>query len=376
MGTLNRFLPAFATDYSGAAALLSDLGGLVAISAPSGCMGNFTGFDEPRWFSDPRHVYLLRMNEFDSIFGETARMVTELSKTVRCLHPPFVAVVRTPVSSMIGLDLESVAKRVESDTGVPSFAVNTDGYGTHHDGIRQATDALLGRCEDVTVSSDKGIGIIGYTPLEHLPQDMTAIEKIIISSGYQANVFPAGGIFSLSTMIGAERNIVISVAGLPFAKRVEHKYGVPWNACLPIGEIGKELLQDVLKRKDKRDALSVAGGDILIIGEQVRANAIRRHIACETGHGAVVGSLFSFDRDLALPGDGMIGNETEAIRVIDDGYSCVIADPFFKSMIPDGSDFIADPCPAVSSRVWRHQQRSIDDPVWLTELSRICMHRD
>ena len=38
-----------APDYSGAASALFDLGGIVVMHDASGCTGNFTGYDEPRW---------------------------------------------------------------------------------------------------------------------------------------------------------------------------------------------------------------------------------------------------------------------------------------------------------------------------------------
>ena len=47
-------LPPFAPDYSGVCSALYELGGMSVIHDASGCTGNYTGFDEPRWYDNQK----------------------------------------------------------------------------------------------------------------------------------------------------------------------------------------------------------------------------------------------------------------------------------------------------------------------------------
>lgn len=63
MSRLCVFMLPLAPDYSGAASALFDLGGIVVMHDASGCTGNFTGYDEPRWDGFPLGGLLLRPSE-------------------------------------------------------------------------------------------------------------------------------------------------------------------------------------------------------------------------------------------------------------------------------------------------------------------------
>lgn len=50
MARLSVHLPPFSPDYSGVSSVFFDLPVVVAIHDASGCTGNYTGYDEPRWY--------------------------------------------------------------------------------------------------------------------------------------------------------------------------------------------------------------------------------------------------------------------------------------------------------------------------------------
>ena len=50
-------LPAYAGDYSGVCSAMYELGGLAVIHDASGCTGNYTGYDEPRWYDAPARTF-------------------------------------------------------------------------------------------------------------------------------------------------------------------------------------------------------------------------------------------------------------------------------------------------------------------------------
>ena len=48
-------------------------------------------------------------------------------KTAREFHPKFIALVSSPIPFMNGTDFPALAKVLEIETGIPSFAVPTNG---------------------------------------------------------------------------------------------------------------------------------------------------------------------------------------------------------------------------------------------------------
>ena len=63
------YLPPFAPDYSGVCSALFELNGLLVIHDAAGCTGNYTGFDEPRWYGSSRAIYCSGIRKTDVVFG-------------------------------------------------------------------------------------------------------------------------------------------------------------------------------------------------------------------------------------------------------------------------------------------------------------------
>ena len=69
MKQLSLNLPPFAPDYSGVCSALFELGGMIVIHDACGCTGNYTGFDEPRWYGSSSGVYCSALRQIDAILG-------------------------------------------------------------------------------------------------------------------------------------------------------------------------------------------------------------------------------------------------------------------------------------------------------------------
>ena len=65
-------LPTFAADYSGACAALFDLNGTVVIHDPSGCIGNYTAYDEPRAYEGNARILTSALDDMQALFATTA----------------------------------------------------------------------------------------------------------------------------------------------------------------------------------------------------------------------------------------------------------------------------------------------------------------
>jgi hypothetical protein len=360
-------LPSFATDYSGAASVLYDLGGLVVIHEPSGCMGNFTGFDEPRWFHAPRSVLSSFIRENETIFGDDSILIDKILHECRCRSPLFVAVLGTPVPALIGCDVPGIAAEVAEATGLPAFGLNTAGFEYYQKGIASSLLVLEERFMDKSAEIQPGtVNILGYTPLDFsLSGDDVILKSFVHSCGYQVLSFLSGdGLERTALAPGAEKNIVVSAAALPLAEKMWRKYKIPYYAGLPAGRSGRELMKGFLQKSIPELPKSPDHTNkALIIGEQVLANAIRNILMLEFGFLEVkTATFFAFYPQLAQSGDVRLSDEMHLHSLIHEGeYSVVIGDPLFHRFISPGQVFIPLPHPAVSSKLhWNSYVSPLD----------------
>ena len=94
-----------APDYSGAASALFDLGGSVVMHDASGCTGNFTGYDEPRWMGSRSAVYCSGLRRMDAVLGNDEKFIVATLKAAEDLNPSIIAYLGSPVPTVIGTDL-------------------------------------------------------------------------------------------------------------------------------------------------------------------------------------------------------------------------------------------------------------------------------
>ena len=73
MKGLRKYIPPFAPDQSGAAAVLYKLNGIIVICDAGGCTGNVCGFDEPRWVIEKSTIFSAGLRDMDAILGRDDR---------------------------------------------------------------------------------------------------------------------------------------------------------------------------------------------------------------------------------------------------------------------------------------------------------------
>ena len=334
MGRLYSTLPLFATDYSSAASAVRDCGGLAVICCPNGCMGNYVRFDEPRWAELPGNVLQLELNEKDVIFGDRDWM-----EEFRNLDIPkdtgFIGFVHTPVSSLVGIDTDIMCRRLKKEFGIPAVSIETNGYGTYHDGMAKAMKRIL---EIVPEGEGSGTALLGFSPLEYTAEEMSAISADVRA----AVTFPGSDIRVLSGIRNAERNILLSSSAEPFARMMRSKFGVEYEAFMP-----------GIKAEGNGDR------QILVVGEQVRSNMIRNELR-HRGADADVATFFTLSDSFSEEGDLKVRSEEHLTELVSSGYKCVIGDPIFRGLVPEKVSFIPDPQAAVSGRLFWNERIGID----------------
>ena len=336
MAVLLRDLPGSACDFSGSASFISRMKGMCVIHAPTGCLGNYTGFDEPEWFTRPGMVFTSSMREDEAIFGLDDILIQKSVKTVRALDPDFFVVLGAPPPALIGTDYEAISSAVENETGVPCIAVDTTGFGSYRVGAEKflsaMADRFLNKCQTV-----KGtVNILGYSYLDYCNErDMDELCGIL--SREWGHINRCDSLDAFVRLPEAEMNLVVSSSGLKLARWMEDEFGIPYSCDLPMGDgVG--------------DISGSGGRKVLIIGDQIISNSLRKLVESRYGCECDVSSFFGIDQSVSAEGDRALVTESDLRDRLSCGYDVVIADPLFRKFTD--SDFVSLPQVAVSSRLF------------------------
>lgn len=364
MKGLRKYLTPFAPDQSGAVSVLYELGGMLVICDAGGCTGNVCGFDEPRWFEMRSAVFSAGLRDMDAILGRDDRLVAKLADAAGKLEVTFAAVIGTPVPAVIGTDYRALERMLAKKTDLPILTVNTDGMELYDKGEEKAYLALFGRFagENVDVepgniektqtaessdgkrngmnedeSADIGdrprVGIIGMTPQDI--SDLKAadkIRKLYADQGLRAVCYGMGdGLEEVKKASQAVKNVVVSPAALKAAQYLQKKFGTPYEIAYP-------LAPELVPEMDYR------GKKILIVQQQVIANAVRKEIEKRTGEKEEITTATWFmrkeeilaDLRVSAADDISLKEEDDFISLVEkDGYDVIFADPCMERMIPE-----------------------------------------
>lgn len=364
MKGLRKYLTPFAPDQSGVVSVLYELGGMLVICDAGGCTGNVCGFDEPRWFETRSAVFSAGLRDMDAILGRDDRLVAKLADAAEKLDVTFAAVIGTPVPAVIGTDYRALERMLAKKTELPVLTVNTDGMELYDRGEEKAYLALFGRfagenvdvepgniektqtaesCdgkrngknEDVSVDIEDRprVGIIGMTPQD--VSDLKAAEKIrklYADQGLCAVCYGMGdGLEEVKKASLTVKNVVVSPAALKAAQYLQKKFGTPYEIAYP-------LAPELVPEMDYR------GKKILIVQQQVIANAMRKEIEKRTGEKEEITTATWFmrkeeilaDLRVSAADDISLKEEDDFISLVGkDGYDVIFADPCMERMIPE-----------------------------------------
>ena len=358
-------LPPMAPDYSGVCSALYELGGMSVIHDASGCTGNYTGFDEPRWYDNQRLVFCSGLRELDAVLGDDQKLINKVIMAAEDLKPEFITVLGSPVPMIIGSDFTGIATEIENMTNIPSLGFDTTGLNYYDIGVSKAYLQLAKRfVKSCDTKEEKTVNILGATPLDYsINENITDLMALLERNGYKVNACWSmhSTLEAIKETTKAEMNIVISVSGLELARYLEKHYQMPYITTVPVGKSGEARLVEALKAGQEQvdevtEATTETQKRVLIIGEQILSNSLRAYLKDEYQMNQVdVATLFELDKKLARKEDIDIESELHLIKVLkEDRYDVVIGDPLFKQLLPSYSkaEFIELPHVAVSSRLY------------------------
>ena len=331
-------LTPFAPDQSGAASVFYELGGILVICDAGGCTGNVCGFDEPRWFGERSAIFSAGLRDMDAILGRDDRLVAKLTDAAEKIDANFAAVIGTPVPAVIATDYRALQRMCEKKTNLPILTVDTNGMELYDVGEEKAWLTLFKTFAGKDVASQKEaseeddsskkmkIGVLGLTP--HDVSDLNIEEKFRKSENENTHYICYGmraGIDKVKTAGSAGKNLVVAPAALETAKYLEKEFGTPY-------EVGYPFVDELIPELD------YAGKKILIIHQQVIANAIRQEIRTrsnEQNTEVTVASWFMMKSELSEEEDLSLKEEMDYCKLVQNGnYDIVFADENMRGLVP------------------------------------------
>lgn len=291
-------LTPFAPDQSGAVEVLRNITDMmIVILDAGGCTGNICGFDMPDWYDRPSMLFSAGLRDMDAVLGRDDELIHKIKTAVIQLEPSCIALVGTPVPSVIGTDLKGLAKDVKKATGLDTLAIPTTGLELYDDGIIRTYKELS---KYIPYMSH---GAYGMTYLDYSAHEQAEITD-------KCSGLPSDG-----------KKYAFSVGGYSAADE---------NAAPDEIIVSDEMQNRAVMESGYK-------GPVLIIGEQIYSNALRRIIKkAHPRKNVRVADFFRMIPSLTQPDDVHLREEDDLISLVSSVKpSLIISDPALKDLIPD-----------------------------------------
>ncbi|HHW39193.1 MAG TPA: hypothetical protein GXX18_18480 [Bacillales bacterium] len=178
-------------------------------------------------------------------------------------HVSLIAIVANPVASLIGVDIEAIAKEEAPHIKQPILTFNNKVWKIDaENGVEEALYTLIRfHCPETSEQRARSVGgalkanIIGPTAETfNWGADEKEMKRLLALIGIEVNTVLTYETTTeeLKTVSGADINIVTRAAGLKAARYLEEYYSIPYIYGLPYGEKGtKEWLKQVAEAVKK-----------------------------------------------------------------------------------------------------------------------------
>lgn len=397
MKQIQTFTSTYTADVSGVPSALYELGGMTIMHDASGCNSTYNTHDEPRWYGSKSMVYITGLSEIEAIMGDDQKLVGDIVDAAKSLKPRFIAIAGTPIPMITGCDIEANARVIESETGIPTLGINTNGMHSYVEGAGEALLQYAKRFTKKMPKKNNSVNILGATPIDFsVNGQIESIEKFLNENGIEviSNFALSCDVDKMANAGEASVNLVISSVGIKLAEYFKKEFGTPYVVGVPYGS---KMKQDILKALQTAahkvcDNAVVANSDtvgakhcepevifasdlgknyknekIYIIGESITSKSLAKAIYYKYGHtptvisGVELGNTYHGDivKDLTIrtnvaleKQDYFLEDEDEIAKVIKDA-KMVIADPLYKPIVPSKAIFVNRPHEGFSGRLFR-----------------------
>ena len=289
------------------------------------------------------------IQETDAVNGTEGKLMAAFESNQEHFAPQFALLTCAPCASMINTDLNDVAERIREKYNIPAAAVALDGQKDYLYGISLTLEAmgklLLERKDTVPGT----VNLLGCNTIDWPESAIREAEAWLTAAGFKVltkwGAQETAG--NLKTAAAASINLVVNVSGLRLAKYMEQEFGIPYVVGAPFGEKQCAHLLEQMKGGRAPKAENGEEAEVLILGEQLTADAIRAALLERGWKGVRVCSFFETDKALMAPGDKKLVSEDELAEELADGsLKLVLGDVDYKLPAGEALKWVPLPNPA------------------------------
>ena len=363
-----RIIPIYTADVSGVCSALYELGGMTVMHDPSGCNSTYNTHDELRWYDQDSLIFISGLTEIDAIMGNDRKFIDVIEHAAKQLHPKFIALAGSPIPFMNGTDFPAIAHVIETETGIPTFSVPTNGMNDYVYGAGIALEEIAKRFvknsekQEKKESNSHTVNLLGVTPLDFGPQkNVEALKENLQKYGWEVTSSWAMGddLETLQRSGKAEVNLVVSAVGLRAAKVLWETYKIPYVIGTPnewLAEDISKALEGAVTQQTTSKAVYLenrmqADVQITLIGEPVTMGSLAAGIEKHYGHSTRVLCPLKECESLIGEKDKVVLGE-EAMEEELKGAKIIVADPLYKPICPKDSTFYELAHVAFSGRIY------------------------
>lgn len=363
-----RMIPVYTADVSGVCSALYELGGMTVMHDPSGCNSTYNTHDELRWYDQDSLIFISGLTEIDAIMGNDRKFIDDIEHAAKQLHPKFIALAGSPIPFMNGTDFPAIAHVIETETGIPTFSVPTNGMNDYVYGAGIALEEIAKRFvknsekQEKKESNSHTVNLLGVTPLDFGPQkNVEALKENLQKYGWEVTSSWAMGddLETLQRSGKAEVNLVVSAVGLRAAKVLWETYKIPYVIGTPnewLAEDISKALEGAVTQQTTSKAVYLenrmqADVQITLIGEPVTMGSLAAGIEKHYGHSTRVLCPLKECESLIGEKDKVVLGE-EAMEEELKGAKIIVADPLYKPICPKDSTFYELAHVAFSVRIY------------------------
>ncbi len=283
----------------------------------------------------------------DIIHGTQEKVLDAFERSAPQYEPDFILLSYAPSSSMIGSDLDAATELIGERSGLPSVCVNLHGDKDYLYGISctlEAMGKLLLKKQEIVPNT---VNLLGCNTLDWTGETLSATEEALAGAGYTvlSRWGAKGTTENLKRASAASVNLVVNVAGFRLARYMEAEFGIPYIVGAPFGAEQCADLLDQLSGDTKPEELSACEmPEVLVIGEQLTAGAIRRALRRRGFKNIQVLSFYEMEKSWMWPGDQKLSGEDDlAAKINQPSVRLVIGNPDYKAVSPKDVTWIGLP---------------------------------
>ncbi|MFD0896355.1 nitrogenase component 1 [Loigolactobacillus binensis] len=363
MKDVARIISTYTCDTSGVASALYELGGMTVMHDAAGYNSTYSTYDEPRWYDTESLVFTTGLTETQAILGDDSKFINDTIEAAQELKPKFIALTGSPIPMVTGTDFPAIAREVELATGITTFGFDTNGMHSYVAGVGLALKVLAERiCQAPTHKSEAlAVNLLGITPLDFSTNGTaTALETVLEQQGIriQSNWAMGSSFAAIQNAGAAQVNLVVTAGGLPAAKVLQKRFGMPYVIGTPYGaaftaQIGAAIRKAATSGENQVVCQPRVNAKTIIIGESVTGLSLANALYAATGAGATVLCPVTPAVELLTTGCIAARDEDELIPHLA-AATTIIADPLYQPICPATAKFVALPQEAFSGRIY-HQ---------------------